>query len=288
MITLLVFILDIVIGLFMAALITPLPVNDQGTVRYNTLPYATIGLIIINSAIFLLTRAPILFNIVEAEPESFAYFDALESLIEQSWTYGARESFFHEGTSIGAFSAFTSTFMHADFRHLIGNMIFLWAFGRRVEDACGPYRFTLFYLFAGFVATIGTVTLTDSSLDIPSIGASGAIMGVLGAYLLLFPTARMGCLWVVAIALRFVVGLFAGLVGEKPPNFKWTIQLPALLVIVFFIAFDIYNTFDTIETGEFEGGVNYVAHTTGFLSAITIFLFVRKDLFMRYVAGRSL
>lgn len=288
MITLLVFILDIIIGIFMAALITPMPLNDKGSVRYNVVPYATIILIFINTVVFLITRAPLLFNIVEAEPESFAYYDALGAMFEQSWTYGARESFFHEGTSIGAFSAFTSTFMHADFRHLIGNMIFLWAFGRRVEDACGAYRFTLFYLFAGFVATIGTVTLTDSALDIPSIGASGAIMGVLGAYLLLYPTARVGCLWIIAIGLRFFLGLFAGLVGEKPPKFRWTVQLPALLVILFFIGFDIYNTFDTIETGELDGGVNYVAHTTGFLSAITIFLFLRKDLFMRYMAGRSL
>ena len=286
--TLIVFLIDILANLFFAALIIPMPFNDKGVVRYDSIPYVTVGLIVVNSLIFLTTRAPHWFDLVNAQPETFEMFEAQLRLYQQTWTYGARESFFRDGTSIGAFSAFSSMFMHADFNHLVGNMIFLWAFGKRVEDACGAWRYLAFYIFAGFIATIGTYAITTSPYDVPGIGASGAILGLLGAYVLLFPSARMGCLWVAAVILRVVFSNFSRLIGEKPPDFKWTIQIPALIVIAFYVGFDINNTFRSIDSGELQGGVNYVAHATGFLSAITIFLFVRKDLFTRYVAGRAL
>ena len=84
----------------------------------------------------------------------------------------------------------TSIFLHGDPFHLIGNMLFLWVFGRRVEDACGPTRFLLFYLLAGTSADLITALVLPSE-DIPGIGASGAIFGVMGAYLLLFPDGRI-------------------------------------------------------------------------------------------------
>lgn len=288
MTTVLAIILVILFGLLQSAFIIPMPINDKGVVRYDSYPWMTITLIIINSLIFLIFSAPLFVQIAEASAESLDSFSAQRQLFRQTWTYGSRESFFREGVSIGAFTALTSMFMHGSFNHLVGNMIFLWAFGRRVEDACGPWRYLAFYIFAGFVATIGTYVITDSPFDPPGVGASGAILGLLGAYALLFPTARMGTFWIAAIILQIVFSNFSRLIGEKPPPIKRTIQLPAVLIIIIFVGFDIYSTFQSIQTEELQGSVNYVAHATGFLSAITIFLFVRKDLFTRYVAGRTL
>ncbi|MBC7870093.1 MAG: rhomboid family intramembrane serine protease, partial [Chitinophagaceae bacterium] len=170
---------------------------------------------------------------------------------------------------------------------LIGNMIFLWAFGRRLEDACGPWRFLLFYLLAGMVATMGAAFLVSVNSDVPGIGASGAISGVMGGYLLLFPVARMECLWLVISIPRSIINRFLRLMGGEA-KYKSTIKLPAIVVVLLFVASDIIETFTTAQTGELIGGVNYVAHATGFLAAITIFLFVRKDLAVRYFAGRSI
>lgn len=203
------------------------------------------------------------------------------------WHYGARRVFLAEQTGIGAFSTFTATFMPADFEHLIGNMIFLWAFGRRVEDACGPWRFLLFYLFTGMVAIMGWYfVITDQ--DQPGIGASGAISGVMGAYIVLFPGARVGCLWLGGAILRAIgVGLLR-LLGIGRFKFRWLAYLPAVIVLVFYMGFDIQQTFRSVKTREMTSGVNYIAHAAGFLSAVTVLLFVRKDLLVRYFSRRHI
>jgi len=189
--------------------------------------------------------------------------------------------------TVGAFTNFTSMFMHGDFNHLVSNMIFLWAFGRRVEDACGPWRFLVFYLVAGTISKMGYAILAYNAIGY-SIGASGAIFGVMGGYLLLFPTSWMACLWIPGLVLKLAVRVMIFLGGEKSDKLNWTIQFPALFVVIIYVAFDIISSFETIETGELVGGINYVAHMTGFLSAILIFLFVKKDLLTRYISGRAL
>lgn len=283
----LVVLLFVLIQLFISAFTIPLPLNDSGTVRYNTIPYTTISLIVLNTVIFMAWQFPDLYRYIGAQTP-FDEYDAIISYVEKIGTYGFRATFLRDGVSIGAFTTFTSTFMHADLSHLIGNMVFLWAFGRRVEDACGPWRFLLFYLVAGMVAAMGFAILAPNDGDVPGIGASGAIFGVMGAYLILFPGAKMGCLWVLGIILRGAVGILTRLIGEKPGPFKWTINLPAIVVLVLYAGFNLVPTFRTVQEGTLVGGVNYVAHMTGFLSALLIFFFVRKDLLMRYFSGRAL
>lgn len=268
------FIVSILITLLQMSLIYPLPFSDTGTVRYRTLPYMTFLLIIVNSLVFMAWQAPELY---QAQT-----LGQLQGYVDKIWTFGYRGVFMREGQSIGAFTTFTSMFMHADFWHLFGNMIFLWTFGRRVEDACGSWRFLLYYLAAGMVANIGADVLNPARADIPGIGASGAIAGVMGAYLLLFPTAKIDCLWLVGSVLRVPLALVRGWA-----IWSWTVKLPAFLFLIYFAAREFLPSFDVIQNGQVGGGVSHLAHMTGFLAAILILLYVRKDLLLRYFSGRA-
>lgn len=268
--------------IFLTTFFFPLPINDAGLVRYRSIPWATIGLIIVNTVIFLFWLAP---NLYTSEN---MYDVSARTYINKVWSYGYRETVIRDGTGIGAFTTFSSIFMHADIWHLAGNMVYLWTFGRRVEDACGAGRYLLFYLFAGMVANMGYALLNPALGDIPGIGASGAIAGVMGAYLLLFPSARIVTLWGIGSLLRLPIAAIRILMRHDVPIWKWTISLPAWLLL---IGFAIENTIPSLEVmmqGEDRAGTNNLAHLTGFLAALAIFLFVRKDLLIRYVKGRSL
>jgi len=154
---------------------------------------------------------------------------------------------------------FTSMFMHGGLLHLGGNMLFLWVFGNNVEDSMGPVKYVLFYLLAGLAATAGQV-LVDPDAAVPSIGASGAVAGVLGGYILLFPRARV-------ITLIFIVFFFT------------IIELPAMLILGFwFLQQILFGYFDLNSGGE-GGGVAYFAHIGGFvfgLAAIKLFADERR------------
>jgi membrane associated rhomboid family serine protease len=144
-------------------------------------------------------------------------------------------------------SVFSSMFMHASWEHIIGNMLFLWIFGNNVEDALGRARFLLWYLAAGLAATAlqTFVTLSFGSAadaSVPNIGASGAISGVLGAYLLLLPTAKV-----------------LTLVGWFP------IELPALFYLGFWFLFQLWSGSYSILNPEAGGGVAFFAHVGGFV-----------------------
>jgi membrane associated rhomboid family serine protease len=205
--------------------------------------------------------------------------------------YGYNERSVIDGDGVGAFSAFSSMFMHAHFWHLFGNMIYLWTFGRRVEDACGSWRFLLFYVLVGMLASIGSVLFKPGVDTIPSIGASGAISGVMGAYLFLFPGAKVDCMWGIGLVLRLPYAAIKSLSHKDDDSFKfwrWTVTLPAWLLLIWFVVQNFFPSLETIQSDEEFGGVNYLAHLSGFLAALTVFLFVRKDLLTRYVQGRSL
>ncbi len=188
-----------------------------------------------------------------------------------------------EGLSIGAFVTFTSMFMHADFWHLFGNMIYLWTFGRRVEDACGAWRYLLFYLAAGMVANIGAEVLNPAHADLPGIGASGAIAGSHGGVSAACSRTRG---WTAcggsgrccasptraAGSARFSRGR-----SSSRRGFCWSTSPCASFC----------PRFQVIQNGQVVGGVSHLAHMTGFLASILILLFVRKDLLMRYFSGRS-
>ena len=155
---------------------------------------------------------------------------------------------------------FTSMFMHGGLLHLGGNMLFLWIFGNNVEDSMGPWKYIVFYLLAGLSATALQVA-THPDGTVPSIGASGAIAGVLGGYLLLFPRARV-------ITLVFII------------FFVTIIQLPALWFLgIWFLQQLVFSYFELSSAGS-GGGVAYFAHIGGFvfgLATIKLFADERKQ-----------
>ncbi len=125
-------------------------------------------------------------------------------------------------------------FMHGGLLHLGGNMLFLWIFGNNVEDSMGPVKFVLFYLLGGIAATAGQI-LIDPNAQVPNIGASGAIAGVLGGYLLLFPRARV-------VTIIFIVFFFT------------ILELPALAILGFwFIQQVLFGYFDLNSGGQGGG-----------------------------------
>ena len=147
----------------------------------------------------------------------------------------------------------TSMFLHGGWMHLIGNMLYLWVFGNNVEDAMGHLRFLVFYGLCG-AAAVFAQALPNPASTIPMIGASGAISGVLGAYLLLSPQARV----LVGIPLGFIIH---------------TARLPALWVLGFWFLLQIINT---LLAGKGQGGVAWGAHIGGFIAGMVLLPLLRR------------
>jgi len=144
-------------------------------------------------------------------------------------------------------NALTLMFTHGGWEHIIGNMLFLWIFGNNVEDTFGRARFVVFYFLAGFAATAlqTIVTLafaTRAGAEIPNVGASGAIAGVLGAYILLFPAARVTT-WLLPV---------------------FIFQLPAFLFLGLWFAFQLWDGGYAFTHPEAGGNIAYFAHIGGF------------------------
>lgn len=161
----------------------------------------------------------------------------------------------------------TSMFMHGGLLHLAGNMLFLWIFGSNVEDSMGRLRFVAFYLLGGVAAIAGQVVV-GADAPVPLVGASGAIAGVIGGYLLLFPRARV-------LTIIFIVFFFT------------LVELPALVVLGLWVAQQVLFGWLELTTpaGGEGGGVAYFAHIGGFVfGLLTIRLFASrtKDLSPRY------
>ncbi|MBW3660491.1 MAG: rhomboid family intramembrane serine protease [Gemmatimonadetes bacterium] len=140
----------------------------------------------------------------------------------------------------------TSMFMHGGWLHLGGNMLFLWIFGDNVEGAMGHAKFLLFYLVCGVLAA-GAQIVLDLSSEIPSLGASGAISGVLGAYLVLFPKQRV----------RVLIG-------------RAITHMPAFIVIGLWIVLQFVNGVGQLARTEQTGGVAYAAHVGGFVAGLVL------------------
>ena len=136
----------------------------------------------------------------------------------------------------------TSIFLHGSFFHLVSNMLFLWVLGDNIEDAMGHFRFFFFYIFCGICAVMAHALINPQS-ELPMIGASGAVSGVIGAYLVLHPRAM-----ILTLVLRFMV------------------QLPAYVVLGLWIAFQLFNASMAPETQG--GGVAWWAHIGGFAAGI--------------------
>ncbi len=154
-----------------------------------------------------------------------------------------------------AATLFTSQFLHGGFLHVAGNMLYLWIFGNNVEDAMGRIRFVLFYLLCGFIAAYAHAFMNSSSLT-PMIGASGAVAGVLGAYLLLYPRARV----VTLVFFGFYI---------RP------VELPAMAVLSLWFVLQFLNA---LITSGSAGGVAWYAHIAGFSAGMLLIgLFKRSD-----------
>jgi membrane associated rhomboid family serine protease len=148
-------------------------------------------------------------------------------------------------------TVFTSMFLHGGLLHILGNMLYLWIFGNNVEDTLGHGRFIAFYLVAGAAAAF-VQTMVNTRSTVPMIGASGAVSGVLGAYLLLFPHARVLCL----ILLGFFVRL---------------IHVPAVIVLGFWIVVQFISGYVAVALGGGGGaGVAWFAHIGGFLAGMAL------------------
>lgn len=148
---------------------------------------------------------------------------------------------------------FTSMFMHAGWVHLGGNMLYLWIFGDNVEDRFGHIKFTVFYLLCGLAATFSQLAFGPGS-NIPNLGASGAIAGVLGAYILLFPQGKVRVLQ-----------------GQQ------VIQVPALIVIGLWIVLQLFSGIGSIASTAQAGGVAYMAHIGGFVAGFGLTFLLRGN-----------
>jgi membrane associated rhomboid family serine protease len=159
------------------------------------------------------------------------------------------------------YTPFTSMFMHGSWFHLIGNMWFLWVFGNNVEDSMGHLRYALFYLLCGLAAA-GSQAYTDPNSLIPMVGASGAIGGVMGAYIVLYPRVRVHML----VFLGFYIT---------------TIVVPAFVMLGYWFILQLLSGLPSL--GNKEGGVAFWAHVGGFLAgAILVLLFQNRELVERH------
>ncbi len=225
------------------------PLNDTEPNRYSFFPIMTVTLIVINC---------------------FVYYIEVFVIGDKYWPffmkYAVTPQLILSAQGAGALSNITAMFLHGSLFHLLGNMLALWVFGRRVEDACGPWRFLAFYLLAGTLAHV-LFTLVQSDSRIPGIGASGAIFGVMGAYLLLYPGGRIRTL------------VFISIVPLWP-------RIRAIWIVLYFVGIQIIPAIQ-ILLKKADYSVNHWAHLGGFFSGVFILLFLRPEAFARYLSDTS-
>lgn len=150
----------------------------------------------------------------------------------------------------------TSMFMHGSWLHLLGNMLYLWIFGDNIEEAMGLGTFLLFYLIAGIAASFAQIVVYPAS-TVPTIGASGAVAGVLGAYLVLFPHARV----------RTLIFVF---------RFIRLVELPAIIVLGLWFVLQVFNGLGSLGMMGTTGGVAWFAHIGGFVTGLLVGWRLRK------------
>ena len=217
-----------------------IPLRDENPT--STIPYVVYALIIINAIVFIYNGT--------LDPRVYNPLAGLE-LVPAELTTGRDVG---PPTLVSPWvTIFTSMFMHANLLHIGGNLLYLWIFGNNIEDVLGHVKFLLFYLAAGGAAALAQVVVAPYS-QIPMVGASGAIAGVLGAYLLLFPRAR-----IITLLFLFV--------------FIQVVALPASVVLGFWIALQVINSLVFASGTTPGGGVAYAAHIGGFIAgAVMIYI----------------
>ena len=212
-----------------------IPLRD--VIPSRTTPYIVVTIIILNALAWLFE--------VSLDPETLNRFLTV---------YGVVPAYFQAPTLI------TSMFLHGSWMHIIGNMWYLWIFGDNVEDRLGPGRFIVFYLLCGIAAALGQVFM-DPSSTLPTIGASGAIAGVMGAYFVLYPHSRVLTLvpWIII----------------------WeVIELPAFVLLGFWFLMQLFSagTIAVTASSHGSGGVAFAAHVAGFLVGVGgVFVFRKRE-----------
>jgi membrane associated rhomboid family serine protease len=211
-----------------------IPLRD--VIPSRTTPYVTVTIIVLNSLAWL-----------------FELSLPHEELNQFLTVYGVVPAHFAWPTLI------TSMFLHAGWVHVIGNMWYLWIFGDNVEDSLGHGRFIVFYLLCGIVAAFGQILIQPDS-TLPTIGASGAIAGVMGAYFVLYPQSRVLTLLPLIIIWEIV-------------------ELPAVVLLGFWFLYQLFSAGTiamTASTGG--GGVAFMAHVAGFLfGVVAVFVFKKRQ-----------
>jgi membrane associated rhomboid family serine protease len=205
-----------------------MPIGDDNSAR-RTVPIVTYALLAINIIVFIIELG------------------GGDAFIEK-WAFIPNR--FLANPTGDFITLFTSMFMHAGWLHLASNMLYLWIFGDNVEDRFGHVKFLIFYLLCGLAATFAQL-LFGSGSDLPNLGASGAIAGVLAAYVILFPQGRI----------RVLMG-------------QQTMQVSALIVIGLWILLQLFSGIGSITSSTATGGVAYMAHIGGFVAGLLLtFLF---------------
>ena len=255
-----------------------IPISDQGTIRIRR-PVVNIALIAISTLVFIyeLSLSGIAeheffftYGLIAAELSGGVEFVNLVETIFGPIPLNSVDAakVASGGIALGPGidspiptwgTVFTSMFVHGGIIHFAGNMLFLWVFGDNVEDRLGHVKYLLFYLGAG-VAAAWTQVAVDMDSQVPMVGASGAIAGVLGAYLLLYPYNRITTL----IFFFFIT----------------VIQLPALFVLGFWFVLQLFNGLGSLGPSAAGGGVAYMAHIGGFAAGV-LFMAMYKVLLLR-------
>ena len=206
-------------------------------------PVVVVLLIVLNAMVFL--------HEMQLDPYSRNYFIAHYGIIPDRLTL---------------VSLFTSQFLHGGWLHIIGNMLFLWAFGRSLEDAMGSGKFLVFYIASGVIAGLTQVFFNAGS-QVPTVGASGAIAGVMGAYLIKFPRARIFTLLFVFV-------------------FLTRIEVPALFFLPYWFLTQLFNGVGSVAYSHVTaGGTAWWAHIGGFLAGILLVSVMGTQ--RRYVRPRA-
>jgi membrane associated rhomboid family serine protease len=219
------------------------PLRDN--VPSRSFPAITVALIVVNCLVFVVEAA--------MGSRALAGFVARNGLVPQVVTE------YFSGQGFPAWRVFlpflTAIFLHGGWIHLLGNMWYLWIFGDNVEDRLGHFRFLVFYLICGLLGNFAHY-LANSGSAAPAIGASGAIAGVLGAYAVSYPRARITVLLPLFIVVQFI-------------------ELPALVVLGFWFLLQFLNGAASLAVASDTGAVAWWAHIGGFVGGIAIFFLFR-------------
>jgi membrane associated rhomboid family serine protease len=238
------------------------PIADDNRER-TIIPYVNYLLILINIFVFVFLQ-----DLGNNEKFTFKFSTVPEEIItgrdivtrDQSYENpDTGELYTIPGLGVTPFSVYitllTSIFMHGSIAHIFGNLLFLWIFGDNIENKVGHLRYLIFYLVCGILASLAHVFSTytlGGNLLIPTLGASGAISGVLGAYILLFPKKRVSVIM-----------------------FYFITDMPAIAVIGIWFLFQLISSMGILGAGAQGGGIAYGAHIGGFLSGMLLIIFFR-------------